>query len=199
MPLPPAPSQRASLISPSSIPKSEKLAPSSTSPVHPEISVRKNAPKRSAIDFKLEAPVVKEAAYERPARPSSAKKVKSLKKSNGPSKLFVLDTNVLMHDPMCLFQFEEHDIYLPMIVLEELDSHKKGMTEVARNARQTSRSLDSLAAAPGTDMQQGLPLSTTGHIEAGGKLFFQTQMMGIYRKLIYHAYYGSNDIDGCIE
>jgi len=57
----------------------------------------------------------------------------------GPAKLFVLDTNVLLHDPMCLFRFEEHDIYLPMIVLEELDGHKKGMTEVARNARQTSR------------------------------------------------------------
>jgi PhoH-like ATPase len=199
MPLPPAPSQRASLISPSSIPKSEKLAPSSTSPVHPEISVRKNAPKRSAIDFKLEAPVVKEAAYERPARPSSAKKVKSLKKSNGPSKLFVLDTNVLMHDPMCLFQFEEHDIYLPMIVLEELDSHKKGMTEVARNARQTSRSLDSLAAAPGTDMQQGLPLSTTGHIEAGGKLFFQTQMMDVNLPISLPQGKADNQILGVVQ
>ena len=199
MPLPPAPSQRASLISPSSIPKSEKLAPSSTSPVHPEILVRKNAPKRSAIDFKLEAPVVKEAAYERPARPSSAKKVKSLKKSNGPSKLFVLDTNVLMHDPMCLFQFEEHDIYLPMIVLEELDSHKKGMTEVARNARQTSRSLDSLAAAPGTDMQQGLPLSTTGHIEAGGKLFFQTQMMDVNLPISLPQGKADNQILGVVQ
>ena len=199
MPLPPAPSQRASLISPSSIPKSEKLAPSCTSPVHPEISVRKNAPKRSAIDFKLEAPVVKEAAYERPARPSSAKKVKSLKKSNGPSKLFVLDTNVLMHDPMCLFQFEEHDIYLPMIVLEELDSHKKGMTEVARNARQTSRSLDSLAAAPGTDMQQGLPLSTTGHIEAGGKLFFQTQMMDVNLPISLPQGKADNQILGVVQ
>jgi len=199
MPLPPAPSQRASLISPSSIPKSEKLAPSSTSPVHPEISVRKNAPKRSAIDFKLEAPVVKEAAYERPARPSSAKKVKSLKKSNGPSKLFVLDTNVLMHDPMCLFQFEEHDIYLPMIVLEELDSHKKGMTEVARNARQTSRSLDSLAAAPGTDMQQGLPLSTTGHIEAGGKLFFQTKMMDVNLPISLPQGKADNQILGVVQ
>ena len=53
----------------------------------------------------------------------------------GPAKLFVLDTNVLLHDPMSLFRFDEHDIYLPMITLEELDGHKKGMTEVARNAR----------------------------------------------------------------
>src|SRR5688572_15408423 len=59
-------------------------------------------------------------------------------------RLFVLDTNVLMHDPTSLFRFEEHDIYLPMYVLEELDAHKKGVTEVARNARQASRFLDEL-------------------------------------------------------
>ncbi len=98
-------------------------------------------------------------------------------KSTGPTKLFVLDTNVLMHDPMCLFRFEEHDIFLPMIVLEELDGHKKGMTEVARNARQTSRSLDALAAANGADIGAGLQLDTTGHREARGKLYFQTQAL----------------------
>ena len=95
-------------------------------------------------------------------------------KSNGPAKLFVLDTNVLLHDPMCLFRFEEHDIFLPMIVLEELDGHKKGTTEVARNGRQTSRTLDALAGAKDADIGQGLKLDTTGHREAGGKLFFQT-------------------------
>ena len=62
-------------------------------------------------------------------------------------KLFVLDTNVLMHDPTSLFRFEEHDIYLPMFVLEELDAHKKGVTEVARNARQASRFLDELVSS----------------------------------------------------
>ena len=98
-------------------------------------------------------------------------------KSTGPTKLFVLDTNVLMHDPMCLFRFEEHDIFLPMIVLEELDGHKKGMTEVARNARQTSRSLDALAGANGADIGSGLQLASTGHREAKGKLFFQTQAL----------------------
>jgi PhoH-like ATPase len=95
----------------------------------------------------------------------------------GPTKLFVLDTNVLLHDPMCLFRFEEHDIFLPMIVLEELDAHKKGMTEVARNARQTSRTLDALAAHQGNDIASGLPLNVTGHREARGKLFFQTQLL----------------------
>ena len=55
------------------------------------------------------------------------------------NKLFVLDTNVLMHDPTSLFRFQEHDVYLPMATLEELDANKKGMSEVARNARQASR------------------------------------------------------------
>jgi PhoH-like ATPase len=111
-------------------------------------------------------------------KPSALPEVKAKKtKRQGPSKLFVLDTNVLLHDPMCLFRFEEHDIFLPMIVLEELDAHKKGMTEVARNARQTSRTLDSLAGQQGSDISAGLPLNATGHRGAGGKLFFQTQLL----------------------
>ena len=111
-----------------------------------------------------------------PAHAAPASKAKR-SKTVGPAKLFVLDTNVLMHDPMCLFRFEEHDIYLPMIVLEELDGHKKGMTEVARNARQTSRSLDALAAVKGADMAMGLQLDATGHREAKCRLFFQTQVL----------------------
>ena len=82
---------------------------------------------------------------------------------NGSKRIYALDTNVLLHDPTSLFRFEEHDIFLPMIVLEELDAHKKGMTEVARNGRQTSRTLDALAAARGADMAQGLKLDTTSH------------------------------------
>ena len=102
----------------------------------------------------------------------------------GPPRLFVLDTNVLMHDPMSLFRFEEHDIYLPMITLEELDSHKRGMTEVARNARQASRELDALAAATGAHeakggISEGLPLASTGHREAAGKLYFQTNLLNV--------------------
>lgn len=62
-------------------------------------------------------------------------------------RLFVLDTNVLMHDPTALFRFEEHDILIPMVVLEELDAGKKGVSEVARNVRQVSRYLDDLLSA----------------------------------------------------
>jgi len=78
-------------------------------------------------------------------------------KSAGPARLFVLDTNVLMHDPTSLFRFEEHDVFLPMMTLEELDGHKKGMSEVARNARQVSRSLDALIAACRNPIEDGIP------------------------------------------
>ena len=88
------------------------------------------------------------ASRPRPAAPSA-------------TKLFVLDTNVLMHDPTSLFRFEEHDIYLPILTLEELDNNKKGMTEVARNARQVSRLLDDLVTAQGETgegIAKGIPL-----------------------------------------
>src|ERR1041384_3240629 len=75
------------------------------------------------------------------------------------NKLFVLDTNVLMHDPTSLFRFEEHDIYLPILTLEELDNNKKGMTEVARNARQVSRFLDELVSTnPESSIAEGISL-----------------------------------------
>ena len=64
-------------------------------------------------------------------------------------RIYVLDTNVLMHDPTALFKFEEHDVFLPMMVLEELDNNKKGQTESARNARQVSRFLNELVVAHG--------------------------------------------------
>lgn len=56
--------------------------------------------------------------------------------TNTERKLFVLDTNILMHDPTAIYHFQEHDIYIPMVVLEELDRHKTGLSEVARNAEQ---------------------------------------------------------------
>lgn len=92
------------------------------------------------------------------------------------TKLFVLDTNVLLHDPSSLFHFKEHDVFLPMIVLEELDGNKKGLTEVARNARQTSRDIDSISAKGSESMSVGFNLNGTGRTEASGKLFFQSDL-----------------------
>lgn len=87
------------------------------------------------------------------------------------TKLFVLDTNVLLHDPTSVFRFGENDVYIPLVVLEELDNHKKGTSDIARNARQVSRTLDTLINGH-LDLSPGLKL------ESGGKLFIQTDMLG---------------------
>lgn len=99
-------------------------------------------------------------------------------------KLFVIDTNVLMHDPAAIFRFQEHDLFIPMIVLEELDHAKKGLTDVARNVRQVSRFLDELIRDTNHQtLNDGLPLSRIEHgsnidgIESAGRLYFQTSEM----------------------
>ncbi len=203
MPLPKPPATRAALLSAAdyesqSAPKTSRRSQKAAEPksklldLHDdraETAVAKAAPKPSPASAPAARspsspglPVKAPAAY--PIAPAPAAKPKPSSggarkraRSGGPSKLFVLDTNVLLHDPTSLFRFEEHDVYLPMITLEELDNHKKGMTEVARNARQVSRDLDNLATEGSLDPVAGIPLSKTGHREAGGKLFFQTQFL----------------------
>jgi len=98
-------------------------------------------------------------------------------------RLFVLDTNVLMHDPTAIFRFEEHDIYIPMTVLEELDAHKKGLSEASRNVRQVSRFLDDMMRdATKEQIDRGLPLPNEfsgnhGQKPSTGRLFFQTRQL----------------------
>ncbi|MDO9242543.1 MAG: PhoH family protein [Rhodocyclaceae bacterium] len=96
-------------------------------------------------------------------------------KPSKPTKLVVLDTNVLMHDPLSLFRFEEHDIYVPMMTLEELDANKKGMSEVARNARQTSRLLDEIVSSCEACIAAGIELAGPSHGLASGHLLLQTE------------------------
>jgi PhoH-like ATPase len=91
------------------------------------------------------------------------------------TKLFVLDTNVLMHDPTSLFRFEEHDLYIPMATLEELDNNKKGVSEVSRNARQASRYLDELITPFEANIADGISLEARGDKSATGRLFLQTE------------------------
>ena len=105
-----------------------------------------------------------------------------IKRPDAEKRLFVLDTNVLMHDPTALFRFDEHDIFLPMVVLEELDKGKKGLSEVSRNVRQVSRFLDELLLqAEDTEaINQGIPLPSVSNDDmpdASGRLFFQTQQI----------------------
>jgi len=108
-----------------------------------------------------------------------------IKRESAKPCLFVLDTNVLMHDPTAIFRFMEHDIFLPMVVLEELDAGKKGMSEVARNVRQVSRVLDQLMTGADKDeIDAGLPIHTLSDSGRGftgpptGRLFFQTEPLG---------------------
>jgi PhoH-like ATPase len=120
--------------------------------------------------IKLErSPIRSEGKAPAPAKPKRVIRT-------GPPSLFVLDTNVLMHDPSSLFRFSEHDLYLPMTTLEELDNHKKGMTEVARNARTVSRSLDQLIAGTSGTLDEGIPLNKLGNQDVTGRLFFQTKL-----------------------
>ena len=192
MPLPPPPAKRGAKLPPDVIDLSARRAKSRPSERPTAVAQHAHPLVDDSIDTVSALPVRTARAPARPDVPAVARPTASARtpassgnaaapsrrtrkaRHQGPSRLFVLDTNVLLHDPMALFRFEEHDIFLPMIVLEELDAHKKGMTEVARNGRQTSRTLDALAGAQGADITKGLKLDTTGHREAGGCLFFQT-------------------------
>jgi PhoH-like ATPase len=63
----------------------------------------------------------------------------------GKKKLFVLDTNVILHDSSCIYQFQEHDVVVPITVLEELDQFKKGNDTLNFHAREFVRALDLLS------------------------------------------------------
>ncbi len=103
-----------------------------------------------------------------------------IKQTFTAKRLLVLDTNVIMHDPTAFIRFQEHDIFIPMTVLEELDNGKKGLTEVARNVRQVNRFIDELIAdASEKAIAEGIPLSSLKNLDNGrtgqpsGRLFFQ--------------------------
>lgn len=177
MPLPPLPTQMGSILK-----DSELLEKASVEDIPEAKAVKtKKAPvAKKTIKESVAKPKVK--AAKAPAK-ATAPITKEEKKSKGyrakthGKKLFVLDTNVLMHDPMSLFQFEEHDVFLPMMTLEELDGHKKGMSDVSRNARQVSRYLDQLLGHSEGEITKGIELNALGHTEASGKLFFQTHTL----------------------
>jgi PhoH-like ATPase len=200
MPLPKLPTKPAALLSPQDYPKAEKskvtpittakaattAAPQASSKpaVLKSTKVSTPTPKAAPVVAKAPAKPAPKAEAKAPAKAAPAPTATRAKSSvsrkadkSGVTKLFVLDTNVLMHDPTSLFRFEEHDIYLPMITLEELDDHKKGMSEVARNARQVSRSLDALVGEDANqEIESGIALSKLGNKDARGHLYFQTKL-----------------------
>ena len=175
---PPIPSP---LTAPARLPADLRVvAPASLPPTTPPVQARKAEPANRTEGASPPSPARRSKAIPAASAAAPDKRPKAGKKTAAApvaSKLFVLDTNVLMHDPMSIFRFEEHDVFLPMITLEELDGHKKGMSEVSRNVRQVSRELDALAADGLPDPAQGIPLAKTGHREASGRLFFQTTFM----------------------
>lgn len=202
MPLPTMPAKPAQLLDPSEFAPVTKLtkAKSASQGKKPVPALERVALLETGTSKAENAPAVVASASgstrarTKDAPPSALKSVPSLaavpkapakapgttnrrmQKHTGPSKLFVLDTNVLMHDPSSLFRFEEHDVYLPMMTLEELDNHKKGMSEVARNARTVSRTLDALVGGTDGVLDEGLPLAKLGNRDAQGKLFLQTKL-----------------------
>jgi PhoH-like ATPase len=101
--------------------------------------------------------------------------VKPRRKKANVKKLFVIDTNVLMHDPTSLFRFDEHDLYLPIATLEELDTHKRGLSDVSRNARQASRFLDEIVSGDLESIKHGLAIRIRDGQQSKGRLFLQTE------------------------
>ncbi len=190
MPLPKAPTKPASLISATDdlLAKPRKTQPAPTIPtaqvVHQEaVSAPAFAATLEPEVERSRAPLAKSRASQTLTPVSLSRETREPRRRSDPdvAKTFVLDTNVLMHDPSSLFRFEEHDVFLPMMTLEELDNHKKGMSEVARNVRQVTRSLDALIDAISGELGgkakigEGIPLDALGHRDATGRLYFQTE------------------------
>jgi PhoH-like ATPase len=114
-----------------------------------------------------------------PAPRSRARAAARSRSAPVSTKLFVLDTNVLMHDPTSLYRFEEHDLYVPIMTLEELDNNKKGTTEVARNTRQASRMLDEIVSSSDNGIEAGIALEGPSRGQATGRLHLQTEAIDI--------------------
>lgn len=189
MPLPKLPSRPAAILTfPSgeaarTKPRASKAAATASSapaetvnsnPVQPELDgLRSQASAPATVPSITPTPIAEKSRAPRATKTAAPTRKPKARAQTAARKLFVLDTNVLLHDPSSLFRFEEHDIFLPMMTLEELDHQKKGMSEVARNARQVSRSLDALVN-DAEQLDEGLELSALGNKEATGRLLFQT-------------------------
>ncbi len=198
-----APSRRSAVLASSSSAAPAADAPAIATPAAPQQpAAAKGRSRKTPAPVATPAPKAAEAVQRSAAaaapQPAPAERPRK-QRSTGPKKMFVLDTNVLLHDPTCLFRFEEHDIFLPMIVLEELDGHKKGMTEVARNGRQASRTLDALVGVQGADIGKGIALDATGQRAAGGCLYFQTEPLDYHLPTSLPQGKADNQILGVVE
>ncbi|WP_223700370.1 PhoH family protein [Sutcliffiella deserti] len=91
------------------------------------------------------------------------------------SKIYVLDTNVLLQDPNSIYSFSDNEVVIPAVVLEEVDSKKRYMDEIGRNARQVSKIIDSLRQTG--KLHEKIPLHNGGalRIELNHRSFHQLQ------------------------
>ena len=182
MPLPKAPAKLAVVIKKTSGNKEKKGS-------RPIKSIERNKQTSNEISQIADVDELVKAAKTQEFKKTSEKirttkeklKRTAKEKKSKSKKLFVLDTNVLMHDPTAIFRFQEHDIYIPLVTLEELDMHKTGLSEVSRNVRQATREIDSLiklsVKEEGKKLTDGIPLDLLGHKDATGFLFFQTKSL----------------------
>lgn len=103
-------------------------------------------------------------------------------KPSTKKRLYVLDTNVIMHDPSCILMFQEHDIHIPSMVLEELDNHKKGNEEINRNVRAFFRTLNDLISANNSCIKDGISLKKISGGKSTGLLYLQFDITEISTK-----------------
>lgn len=176
----PAALQKASSAKPSQPAKSAKpkktMTPAVT-PAAPQTTAAAKKPVKKTAVKKTVAPKTTPVSCDVEKLGASRLRSPRNEASETKPRLFVLDTNVLLHDPMSIFRFEEHDVFLPMMTLEELDNHKTGLSDIARNARQVSRSIDQLIESEKGAVKDGIHLNALGNTEARGRLFFETEAL----------------------
>lgn len=169
--------QKASAAKPTKSAKPKKpMAPAVTPAAPQPTAVAKKPVKKTAVK-KTVAPKTTPVSCDVEKLGASRLRSPRNEASETKPRLFVLDTNVLLHDPMSIFRFEEHDVFLPMMTLEELDNHKTGLSDIARNARQVSRSIDQLIESEKGAVKDGIHLNALGNTEARGRLFFETEAL----------------------
>ena len=173
----PAALQKASAAKPTKSVKSKKTMPPAVTPAAPQTTAAaKKSVKKTAVKKNV-APKTTPVSSDVEKLGASRLRSPRNEASETKPRLFVLDTNVLLHDPMSIFRFEEHDVFLPMMTLEELDNHKTGLSDIARNARQVSRSIDQLIESEKGAVKDGIHLNALGNTEARGRLFFETEAL----------------------
>src|SRR5579872_5526309 len=92
------------------------------------------------------------------SQPISSMSLTNTEERKVSRKTFIIDTNVLVHDPASITKFKQNDVVIPLAVLEELDGLKRHSDEVGKNAREVIRYIDSLKAEKTGDLHTGIEI-----------------------------------------